>query len=106
MLKTKPRAIAGSPLRPSISKHRLAPRQLRLGPLAAVLLALLVGCSGRSDEQPGVVGTVRGFLGGVRTEVTDTEGRGYVRARTLSTVAQQVADPRGSAPATMGRIAG
>ncbi len=38
-----------------------------------------------------------GFLGGVRTEVTETEGRGFVRARTLSTVAQQVADPRGSA---------
>ncbi|MEY4088188.1 MAG: hypothetical protein RJB55_459, partial [Verrucomicrobiota bacterium] len=38
-----------------------------------------------------------GFLGGVRTEVTETEGRGYVRARSLSTAAQQVADPRGTA---------
>ena len=38
-----------------------------------------------------------GFLGGVRTEVTATEGRGYVRARSLSTAAQQAADPRGTA---------
>jgi iron complex outermembrane recepter protein len=37
-----------------------------------------------------------GFLGGVRTEKTDTESRGWVRARTLSTAAQQAADPIGS----------
>ena len=38
-----------------------------------------------------------GYLGGVRTEKTDTEGRGWVRARFASTAAQQVADPVGSA---------
>ncbi len=37
-----------------------------------------------------------GFLGGVRTETTDTKGRGWVRARTPSTAAQQAADPIGS----------
>ena len=38
-----------------------------------------------------------GYLGGVRTENTVTVGRVNVRARTLSTTAQQVADPLGSA---------
>lgn len=38
-----------------------------------------------------------GFLGGVRTEKTDTKSRGWVRARTASTPAQQTADPVGSA---------
>jgi TonB-dependent receptor len=38
-----------------------------------------------------------GFLGGVRFEKTDNEATGWVRARTLSTVAQQTADPVGSA---------
>ncbi len=38
-----------------------------------------------------------GYLGGVRWETTETLARGYVRSRTLSTVAQQVADPIGSA---------
>ena len=38
-----------------------------------------------------------GFLGGVRTEKTETESWGWVRARIGSTAAQQVADPLGSA---------
>jgi TonB-dependent receptor len=38
-----------------------------------------------------------GYLGGVRTERTDTDGRGWVRARFASTAAQQAADPVGSA---------
>jgi TonB-dependent receptor len=38
-----------------------------------------------------------GFLGGVRTEKTDTESQGWVRARTASTPAQQTADPIGAA---------
>lgn len=37
------------------------------------------------------------FLTGVRMEKTETEGRGYGRARVLSTAAQQTADPVGSA---------
>ena len=38
-----------------------------------------------------------GFLTGVRVEETKTMSRGWVRARTLSTVAQQTADPVGAA---------
>ena len=38
-----------------------------------------------------------GFLGGVRWEKTENEAQGWVRARTLSTAAQQTADPVGSA---------
>ncbi|MBI4623516.1 MAG: TonB-dependent receptor [Verrucomicrobia bacterium] len=38
-----------------------------------------------------------GFLAGVRTEKTDTESWGWVRARTPSTAAQQAADPIGAA---------
>ena len=38
-----------------------------------------------------------GFLAGVRTEKTDTESYGWVRARFASTAAQQLADPVGSA---------
>jgi iron complex outermembrane recepter protein len=38
-----------------------------------------------------------GFLAGVRTEETDTESKGYVRARIASTAAQQQADPVGTA---------
>ena len=38
-----------------------------------------------------------GFLGGVRFERTDNEATGWVRARNLSTAAQQTADPVGSA---------
>ncbi|MDO8545007.1 MAG: TonB-dependent receptor [Opitutaceae bacterium] len=38
-----------------------------------------------------------GYLTGVRTERTETEGRGWVRARFASTTAQRVADPVGSA---------
>ena len=38
-----------------------------------------------------------GLLTGVRTEKTETESWGWVRARTATTVAQQVADPVGSA---------
>lgn len=38
-----------------------------------------------------------GFLGGVRTERTETESDGYVRARVPSTAAQQGTDPVGSA---------
>ncbi|MEY4938940.1 MAG: hypothetical protein RIQ93_675 [Verrucomicrobiota bacterium] len=38
-----------------------------------------------------------GFLFGLRREVTDTTGEGRRRARVLSTAAQQVADPAGSA---------
>ncbi len=38
-----------------------------------------------------------GFLGGVRTEKTDTSSWGWVRARVPSPAAQQVADPVGSA---------
>jgi TonB-dependent receptor len=38
-----------------------------------------------------------GFLGGVREERTDTKSFGWVRARSLSTTAQQLADPVGSA---------
>ncbi len=38
-----------------------------------------------------------GFLAGVRAERTDTESYGWVRARFASTVAQQVADPVGTA---------
>jgi iron complex outermembrane recepter protein len=38
-----------------------------------------------------------GYLGGVRMERTETEGRGWVRARFASTAAQQLADPVGSA---------
>jgi TonB-dependent receptor len=38
-----------------------------------------------------------GFLGGVRWEKTENEADGWVRARTLSTAAQQTADPVGSA---------
>ena len=38
-----------------------------------------------------------GFLGGVRTEKTDTESHGWVRSRTASTAAQQAADPVGAA---------
>jgi iron complex outermembrane receptor protein len=37
------------------------------------------------------------FLGGLRREKTETEGRGFVRARTLSSVALQTADPVGAA---------
>lgn len=37
------------------------------------------------------------FLTGVRTEATKTEGRGYARARVLSSTPQRVADPAGSA---------
>ncbi|MEY2879995.1 MAG: hypothetical protein RLZZ15_2375, partial [Verrucomicrobiota bacterium] len=38
-----------------------------------------------------------GFLGGVRFERTDNDATGWVRARALSTAAQQTADPLGSA---------
>ena len=38
-----------------------------------------------------------GFLGGLRREVTDTTGEGRRRSRVLSTAAQQLADPQGSA---------
>lgn len=38
-----------------------------------------------------------GFLGGVRIEETNTESRGWVRARSLSTPAQQQQDPVGAA---------
>ncbi|MDO8540498.1 MAG: TonB-dependent receptor [Opitutaceae bacterium] len=38
-----------------------------------------------------------GFLGGVRTEKTEDESRGWVRGRTLSTAAEQRADPAGAA---------
>ena len=38
-----------------------------------------------------------GFLGGVRQERTAVDAFGYVRARVLSTAAQQAADPAGSA---------
>lgn len=38
-----------------------------------------------------------GYLTGVRMEKTDTEGSGWVRARFASTVAQQQADPVGTA---------
>ena len=38
-----------------------------------------------------------GFLGGVRWEKTENEADGWVRARALSTPAQQTADPVGSA---------
>ena len=38
-----------------------------------------------------------GFLGGVRIEQTDNTAAGWVRARVLSTVAQQTADPVGAA---------
>lgn len=38
-----------------------------------------------------------GFLAGVRGERTETESTAYVRSRTLSTAAQQAADPKGSA---------
>jgi TonB-dependent receptor len=38
-----------------------------------------------------------GFLGGVRFEDTEVDSWGWVRARALSTTAQQVADPVGSA---------
>jgi TonB-dependent receptor len=38
-----------------------------------------------------------GFLGGLRREVTDTIGEGRRRSRVLSTAAQQLADPQGSA---------
>jgi TonB-dependent receptor len=38
-----------------------------------------------------------GFIGGVRTERTETESWGYVRNRFGSTAAQQTADPQGSA---------
>ncbi|MSU48308.1 MAG: TonB-dependent receptor [Opitutus sp.] len=38
-----------------------------------------------------------GFLGGVRTERTEDESWGWVRSRTPSTAAQQLADPIGSA---------
>lgn len=38
-----------------------------------------------------------GFLGGLRREVTETTGVARIRARTLSTTAQQLADPVGSA---------
>ncbi len=38
-----------------------------------------------------------GFLGGVRWEKTENEAFGWVRARALSTAAQQAADPVGSA---------
>jgi len=37
------------------------------------------------------------FVTGVRMEKTETEGRGYGRARVLSTAAQQTADPVGAA---------
>jgi TonB-dependent receptor len=38
-----------------------------------------------------------GYLTGVRTEKTDTEGKGWVRSRFASTAAQQQADPVGTA---------
>ncbi len=38
-----------------------------------------------------------GYLGGVRLEKTTTESWGWIRNRTLTTAAQQVADPVGSA---------
>ncbi len=38
-----------------------------------------------------------GFISGVRTERTETSSWGWVRARTASTAAQQLADPVGSA---------
>lgn len=38
-----------------------------------------------------------GFLAGIRREITDTEAIARIRARTLSTTAQQLADPVGSA---------
>ncbi|MDO8541357.1 MAG: TonB-dependent receptor [Opitutaceae bacterium] len=38
-----------------------------------------------------------GFLGGVRWEKTENEAFGWVRARRLSTAAEQIADPVGSA---------
>lgn len=38
-----------------------------------------------------------GFLGGLRREITETTGEGRRRSRVLSTAAQQVADPVGSA---------
>ncbi len=40
-----------------------------------------------------------GFLAGLRREVTETTGYGRRRAKTLSTAAQQTADPAGSAEA-------
>jgi gamma-glutamyltranspeptidase/glutathione hydrolase len=63
MLKTKPHTTAGSPFRSVISKHRPPLRQLRLRALAGAALLVLVGCGGASEET-GVIGTVRGFLGG------------------------------------------
>ncbi|MBI5766497.1 MAG: TonB-dependent receptor [Verrucomicrobia bacterium] len=51
-----------------------------------------------------------GFVAGLRAELTDTESWGYVRARTGSTAAQQLADPVGSAQRdyanTLRRLAG
>jgi TonB-dependent receptor len=38
-----------------------------------------------------------GFLAGMRREITDTRGEGRRRARVLSTAAQQIADPIGTA---------
>jgi TonB-dependent receptor len=38
-----------------------------------------------------------GFLGGIRREITETTGSSRIRARVLSTAAQQAADPIGSA---------
>jgi gamma-glutamyltranspeptidase/glutathione hydrolase len=88
MLKNKPRTMAGSPICSIISKHHVAPRQSRLLALAAALLVLLIGCSDRGKEQAGVVGTVRGFLGGA---VAD-EPRAALVARDILSAGGSAAD--------------
>jgi len=80
--------MAGSPVRPIISKHRTGPRQLRLAALAGVLLAVLAACSDRENEQPGVVGTARGFIGGA---VAD-EPRAALAARDILSAGGSAAD--------------
>ena len=52
-----------------------------------------------SEGRLGLSGFLSGtsYIAGVRTEKTETEGWGWVRARVPSTAAQQLADPNGSA---------
>lgn len=92
MFEKKPLITARSPLLTVISKRRPALRQLRPAvalTLAASLLAapILTGCGG-SKEQPGVVGTVKGFLGGA---VAD-EPRAALEARDILSAGGSAAD--------------
>ncbi len=92
-------AGSGEVINPSLWREDLYFREqgkfTGTGETTETVAAGYVMAQGRLGRE-GLLGRT-GFIGGVRTEKTDTEGWGWTRARTLSTPAQQVADPIGSA---------